>query len=84
MKVKQLITALQKFDPELDIGVLHDNGVLSTYEVGMYEGLFINMDGDKLIGKRENKKFVVIGNPGNYKNPKYHDVCDPIDVIEIY
>ena len=38
MKIKQLIEILSKLDGDLDVGVLHDNGVDLAEEVGIYEG----------------------------------------------
>jgi hypothetical protein len=80
MKVKQLVKALQSFDPELEVGCLHDNGVIYTDEVGVYEGDFANKYGSKMIFKRERRKFVIIGNPGDFDQPAFHDNCGPVDV----
>jgi hypothetical protein len=84
MTVKKLIEILQKFDPELPVGVLHDIGVISAEEIGVYEGTLLEGLGNKMIFKREKKKFVVIGNPGDFEEPAYHDNCNPIQVEEIY
>jgi hypothetical protein len=84
MKVKQLIEALQKFDPDLEVGYLHDNGVIYAEEVGVYQGNFLNKYGDKMIFKRERRKFVTVGNPGDFNIPAYHEDCEPIQVEEIH
>lgn len=81
MKVKELMEALKQFDPELPVGVLHDNGVMSTNEVGIYEGLYLNGDSPKMIYKREKRQFVAIGNPGNYAIPAYEDNCKDVFVL---
>lgn len=84
MNVRQLIEALAKLDPETKVGVLHDNGVMSTAEVGLYEGTFLNGEGPKMIFKRERRKFVVIGNPGDFDEPAYDDECKPLETVEFF
>jgi hypothetical protein len=82
MKVKSLIEALQKFDPETEVGVLHDNGVMQATEVGLYTGEFQAGAGNKMILVAQTRPFVVVGNPGNYEEPAFHDKCKPVQVFE--
>ena len=82
MKVKHLIEILSKFDPELDIGVLHDNGIDLATEAGIYEGDIHVQYGNKMITKRVKEKYVLLGNPGDYDQPAYHDNNKPIEVYE--
>jgi len=38
MKIKHLVEILSKFDPETDVGVLHENNIYLAQEAGLYEG----------------------------------------------
>jgi hypothetical protein len=84
MKVKHLIEILSKFDNELDVGVLHDNGVDLAEEVGIYEGWLSLPYGHKMICHKKRKQYVAIGNPGNYEVPAYHDNNKPIEVYDVF
>ena len=82
MKVKELIKVLGNIDPNLDVGYLHDNGVISADESGVYEGTFTYPCGNKMIFKHDRRKYFVIGNPGNFDSPAYHDECNPLQIFE--
>jgi hypothetical protein len=85
MTVQKLIETLLHFDLTLPVGVLHDNGVMAASEVGMYEGDFLNLPpGNKMILKREHTRFIIIGNPGDFEEPAYHDNCKPIQIEDVY
>ena len=84
MKVKHLLEILSKFDPELDVGVLRESAIDLATEVGIYEGFIDVPSGNKMITKRVKEKYVLIGNPGNYEEPSYHDNNKPIETYDVF
>ena len=83
MKVKHLIEILGKFDPEMDVGVLHETHIALAEEAGIYEGTLRVPIGNKLTTRERKCKYVIIGNPGNYEIPAYHDNNNPIEVYDV-
>lgn len=83
MKVKHLIQILSNFDVELDVGVLSENHIDLAQEVGIYEGTIKIPHGNKMIVHNKQGKYVIIGNPGNYEIPAYHDNNKPIEVYYV-
>ncbi len=83
MKVKHLLEILSKLDKELDVGVLHDNGILLAEEAGVYEGLLNEQFGNKMIYHKTWKQYVLIGNPGNFDEQGYHDINKPITTFDV-
>lgn len=84
MKVKHLLEILSKLDGELDIGVLHDSGVTLAEEVGIYEGKLNEPFGNKMIYHKKWKKYVLLGNPGDFDEPAFHDNNKPIEVYDVF
>ena len=84
MKVKHLIEILSKLDPELDVGYMHNSGVLYADSVGVYEGLFHGPNGNKMTYKTSKQKYLLIGNPGNFEELAYHDVNTPKHTFDVF
>lgn len=84
MKVKHLLEILSKLDGELDVGVLHDNGVYLAEEVGIYEGLLSEPFGNKMIYRKHRKSYVLLGNPGDFDESAYHDNNKPVEVYDVF
>lgn len=84
MNVKQLIEILSKMDGDLTVGVLHDNGITLCQEVGIYEGKIDEPFGNKMIYHRSHKRYVLLGNPGDFDRPAYHDNNNPIEVYDVF
>ncbi len=82
MNVGQLIQILSKFDSNLNVGVLHDNGIFLAEEAGLYEGTLHVPMGNKMIYNKIKARYVVIGNPGNYDLPAYHEENAPLKVYD--
>ncbi len=83
MKIKHLVEILSKFDPETDVGVLHENNIYLAQETGLYEGNIKVPFGNKMILHNKHCKYLIIGNPGNYSWPAYHDNCKPIEMYYV-
>jgi len=83
MKIKHLVEILSKFDTETDVGVLHENHIDLAQEVGIYEGTIKVPYGNKLIVHNKQGRYVIIGNPGNYEMPAYHDNNNPLEVYYV-
>lgn len=87
MKVKHLIKILSKIDPELNVGVLHDDVVDLATEAGIFVG---NMNipkfqfGSEVKWHKEKHKYFIIGNPGNYFSLTNADYNTPIDIYNVY
>ncbi len=84
MKVKHLLEILSKLDSELDIGVLHDSGIILAEEVGIYEGSLNEPFGNKMVYHKKWNEYVLIGNPGDFDGPAYHDNNKPIEVYNVF
>ena len=84
MKVKNLTQVLSKLDPELDVGYMHDGGILYADVVGVYEGLFYGPNGNKMTYKTTKQKYLLIGNPGNFEELAYHDVNTPKHTFNVF
>lgn len=83
MKIKHLVEILSKFDPETDVGVLHENHIDLAQEVGIYDGTIKVPVSNKMITHDKFGKYVIIGHPGNYSVPAYHDNNNPLEVYYI-
>ena len=83
MKVKHLMEILATFDSEIEVGVLHDNGIFLAQDLGIYKGTIKVPYGDKMILHNKQDRYVIIGNPGDYEIPAYHDNNTPIETYYV-
>jgi hypothetical protein len=82
MKVKQLIEALLKADPELDVCTFSDQGVVRLsahdHEVAVYEGEYETDNYPKLNVLYRCGQYVGLGNPANWDDLAPCDVVNPV------
>lgn len=83
MKVKDLITALSRANPEMIVCQFTESGPEELRDLGVFKGDF-NMDiSPKLVWGRTSGEYVGLGNPGDYKVSAPCEVCEPIkDLME--
>ncbi len=77
MKVKDLISALQKADPEMDVCDFQDSSVIGFDDVAIYKGKYKVAHGNKLIMTQKEGDYVGIGNPGDFEGLN-SSVCEHI------
>ena len=65
MKVKELIEALSKYDPELEVQSFHDRGPLVS-EPTLFRGRYEDPDNTKCIYVWKQGLFVGFGNPTDF------------------
>lgn len=65
MKVKELIEALSKYDPELEVQSFHDIGPMIS-EPTLFRGRYEDPDNTKCIYVCKHGLFVGFGNPNDY------------------
>jgi len=77
VKVKDLISALQKADPEMDVCEFQCSSVIGFDYVAIYKGRYKVAHGNKLIMTQKEGDYVGIGNPGNFEGLDF-SVCEHI------
>jgi hypothetical protein len=79
VKVKHMIAALQKADPELDICGFNDYSITSIEDVNICEGKYKLPLGQKLIMTEKEGRYVGLGNSGDFEGINQFSVCNPVE-----
>ena len=67
MKVRDLIEALSKADPDLTVCQFTDNGPEEIMDVGVFGGAHLIDTSPKMIWGRAEGLYAAIGNPGDFE-----------------
>lgn len=81
MKVKDVIAALSKADPELLVCQFTDGGPHEVEDIGVFKGPHSVSTAPKLVWGFGNGEYVGIGNPGDYEASALVEDCEPIRML---
>ena len=81
MKVRDLVAALQKADPNLDVCLFADDDVQAVNDVGVWSGAYHRPMGAKMALERVQGTYVGLGNPGDFDTLASDTVCHSIQVL---
>jgi hypothetical protein len=78
MKVKDMIAALSKADPEGMVCQFTESGPEEVEDLGVFKGPYNFSMAPKMVWSRTSGEYVGIGNPGNYEASAPVEDCEPI------
>lgn len=81
MKVKDLIAALSKADPEMMVCQFTESGAEEVEDLGVFKGPYNFSMAPKMVWGRTSGEYVGIGNPGDYEATAPVEDCDPIRML---
>lgn len=78
LKVKDVLAALKKADPEADFCMFSDFGTVALQHIAVYNGEYHRPLGNKLVLEHVNGHFVGVGNPGNFDGIEVPELVDDL------
>jgi hypothetical protein len=78
MKVKELIEALAKADPEMTVCQFTEGGAEELEDLGVFKGNYLADISPKMIWSHASGEYVGLGNPGDYEETAPVEDCEPI------
>jgi len=78
MKVKDLIAALSKADPESMVCQFTESGPEEVEDLGVFKGSYNMSMAPKMVWSRVNGEYVGVGNPGDYEASAPVEDCERI------